>query len=162
MKSQKTINQVPDFPQQPSDSELGEANLLSMEKENEIRIDKFLWAARIYKTRSIASEECRKGRIIIKDIPVKPSRVIYAGEIITVKKPPVIYTFRVVNPADNRVSAKLAGNLIEDLTPEQEKAKLDMRQNVPGVFREKGTGRPTKKDRRLIDRLNDDFTDSEW
>lgn len=131
----------------------------SMETSNNIRIDKFLWAARLYKTRSIASEECRKGRILIHDIPVKPSRNIFAGEIITVKKPPVIYTFRVVAPTENRVSAKLVTNLIEDLTPDEEKAKLNLRQPGSVVYRAKGTGRPTKKDRRLIDRLKDGFKD---
>ena len=73
-----------------------------------IRIDKFLWSVRIYKTRSIASEECRKGRIIINDIQVKPSRTVIKNEIITVKKPPVIYSYRVIEPIENRVSAKLS------------------------------------------------------
>lgn len=130
-----------------------------MEDQGEIRIDKFLWAARIYKTRSIASEECRKGRIFINEVQVKPSRVVSANEIITVRKPPVTYTYRVVEPAGNRVSAKLVGNLIEDLTPEEEKMKHDIRQPSPGGFRPRGTGRPTKKERRLIDRLRSDLDD---
>lgn len=125
-----------------------------MESGN-VRIDKFLWASRIYKTRSIASEECRKGRILIHDVPVKPSRIISANEIITVKKLPVTYTYKVIQPSENRVSAKLAGNLIEDLTPEEEKAKLDMRTPASGVYRPRGAGRPTKKERRLIDRLRE-------
>lgn len=124
-----------------------------------IRVDKFLWAARLYKTRSIASEECRKGRILINDIQVKPSRFIVAGEIITVKKPPVVYSYRVIEPSGNRVSAKLVGNLVEDLTSEEEKMKLDVRQPAPGGYRPRGTGRPTKKERRLIDRLRDDLDD---
>ncbi|HLN54445.1 MAG TPA: RNA-binding S4 domain-containing protein [Bacteroidales bacterium] len=130
-----------------------------MESASDIRIDKFLWAARIFKTRSIASEECRKGRIIINNQPVKPSRTIAPGEIITVRKPPVTFTYRVIHPAGNRVSAKLAGNLIEDLTPDEEKIKLDFRQPSPGVYRPRGTGRPTKKERRLIDRLQEGFDD---
>lgn len=133
-----------------------------MEEKDDIRIDKFLWAARIYKTRSIASEECRKGRVLINNVQVKPSRVIAAGEIIIVKKPPVNFTYRVINPAGNRVSAKLAGELIDDITPAEEKSKLDIRHAPPAGYREKGTGRPTKKDRRLIDRLTDDSPDSEW
>ncbi len=128
-----------------------------MEGNSDIRIDKFLWAARIYKTRSFASEECRKGRIVINGVPVKPSRIISAGEIITVKKPPVTFTYRVLHPAGNRVSAKLAGNLIEDLTPGEEKIKLDIRQAAGGVYRPRGTGRPTKKERRIIDRLKEGF-----
>lgn len=128
-----------------------------MEDPNEIRIDKFLWAARIYKTRSIASEECRKGRILINNVQVKPSRVVAADEIILVRKPPVTYTYRVLEPSANRVSAKLAGKLIEDLTSEKEKMKHDIKQPSPGGYRPRGTGRPTKKERRLIDRLREDI-----
>jgi ribosome-associated heat shock protein Hsp15 len=118
-----------------------------------IRIDKFLWAARIFKTRSIASEECKKGRIMINDIQVKPSRIVARGEIIIVKKLPVIYTYRILDPIENRVSAKIAGNYIEDLTPEDEKAKLTLKQSGVIVQREKGAGRPTKKERRDLDRF---------
>ena len=122
-----------------------------------IRIDKFLWSVRIYKTRSIASEACRKGRIIINNIQVKPSRSVFKEEIITVKKLPVIYTYRIIEPVENRVSDKLISNFIEDLTSEEEKKKLDLRH--PGFvgYREKGTGRPTKKERRNLDRFIDDF-----
>lgn len=127
---------------------------------DDIRIDKFLWAARIYKTRSIAADECKKGRILINDLPVKPSRVVSSNEIITVKKPPVTFTYRVVEPVANRVSAKLVSSLVEDITPEEEKMKLDIRQPMPGGYRPRGTGRPTKKERRLIDRLREDITDA--
>jgi ribosome-associated heat shock protein Hsp15 len=126
-----------------------------------IRIDKFLWSVRIYKTRSIASAECRKGRIIINDIQVKPSRTVLKNEIITVKKPPVIYSYRVIEPIENRVSAKLVEQFIEDITPEEEKAKLSIRQAIGIIYRDKGTGRPTKKERRLIDKIKDDFHDSD-
>lgn len=126
-----------------------------------VRIDKFLWSVRLYKTRSIASDECRKGRILINNIQVKPSRVVLKNEIITVKKPPVIYTYRVIEPVENRVSAKLVESLIEDLTTEEEKSKLDMRQSVGTIYRDKGTGRPTKKERRVIDKLKDGFNDDQ-
>ena len=126
-----------------------------MADKKEIRIDKFLWSVRLYKTRSIASDECRKGRIYINDIQVKPSRSVLKNEIIIVKKPPVIYSYRVIEPIDNRVSAKLVANFIEDLTPEEEKAKLDIRKAGGIIYRDKGTGRPTKKERRLIDRIKD-------
>ena len=124
-----------------------------------IRIDKFLWSVRIYKTRSIASDECRKGRIIINDIQVKPSRIVVKNELITVKKPPVIYSYKVIEPIENRVSAKLVDQFIKDLTPETEKAKLNIRDSVGIIHRDKGTGRPTKKERRQIDRVKDDFQD---
>lgn len=130
-----------------------------MSDNKSIRIDKFLWSVRLYKTRSIASEECRKGRIIINDIPVKPSRIVLKNEIITVKKPPVIFTYRAIEPIENRVSAKLVEQFIEDLTTEEEKSKLDIRQSIGIGFRDKGTGRPTKKERRDIDRLKEDFYD---
>jgi len=126
-----------------------------MADNKNIRIDKFLWSVRIYKTRSIASDECRKGRIIINDIQVKPSRSVLKNEIITVKKPPVIYSYRVIEPIENRVAAKLVEQFIEDITPEEEKAKLDIKQAIGIVYRDKGTGRPTKKERRLIDRIRD-------
>ena len=131
-----------------------------MPENSNIRIDKFLWAIRLYKTRSIASEECRKGRILIRDIPVKPSRTISAGEIITVRKPPVTYTYRVIEPIENRVSAKLVPVYAGDLTPESEKVKLEMSYAAGTVFRQKGTGRPTKRERRLIDRLRNDSDES--
>ena len=121
-----------------------------------VRIDKFLWSVRLYKTRSIASDECRKGRILINEIQVKPSRTIIRNEIIIVKKPPVNYTFRVIEPVENRVSAKIVNQFIEDLTTEGEKAKLDKLQVGGSGRRDKGTGRPTKKDRRLIDKLKEE------
>jgi ribosome-associated heat shock protein Hsp15 len=126
-----------------------------MSENKAIRIDKYLWSVRLYKTRSIASDECRKGRILINNIQVKPSRTISSGEIIIVRKPPVNYSFRVLQPIENRVSAKLVNLYIEDLTPEEEKIKLDFRQAGGTFFRDRGTGRPTKKERRLIDRLKD-------
>lgn len=132
-----------------------------MDENKSIRIDKFLWAVRLYKTRSIASEECRKGRIIINDIQVKPSRMVQQNEIIIVKKPPVVFSFRVKEPIENRVSAKLVPDYLEDLTSESEKAKLDFRNSAGTIYRDKGTGRPTKKERRLIDRLRDD-SDVPW
>lgn len=121
-----------------------------------VRIDKFLWSVRLYKTRSLASDECRKGRIIINNIQVKPSRIVEGNEIITIRKPPVTYTYRVIKPIENRVSAKLVSSFIEDLTPEQEKIKLEISHSAFPGFRQKGLGRPTKKERRNLDRFVDD------
>lgn len=118
-----------------------------------IRIDKFLWSMRIFKTRSISSEACRKGRILINDVQVKPSRIVTANETITVKKLPVVYSYRVINPIDVRVGAKLVHLYLEDITPESEKAKLINRELGGFGYREKGSGRPTKRERRSIDRL---------
>jgi ribosome-associated heat shock protein Hsp15 len=130
-----------------------------MSEEKSVRIDKYLWAVRIYKTRSSASEACRKGKILIGDVQVKPSRTISANEIITVKKPPVVFTYRVIEPLENRVSAKLAVNYAEDITAADEKLKLQIRPSDISGYRDRGTGRPTKRERRLIDRLKEGPTE---
>jgi ribosome-associated heat shock protein Hsp15 len=132
---------------------------MSMPETKPIRIDKFLWSVRIYKTRSIAADECRKGRIIINDIQVKPSRIVYKNEIVAVKKLPVIYTFRIIEPIENRIAAKLVEKYIEDLTPDEEKAKLEIKLSGLNGHRQRGTGRPTKRERRNLDRLKMDFND---
>lgn len=128
-----------------------------MTEVTQVRIDKFLWAVRLFKTRSIASDECRMGRILLNNMPAKPSRVIEGGEVLTVKKPPVNYTYRIKCPVENRVSAKLVPGFLEDLTPESEKQKLEISRSVVTGYRRKGTGRPTKKERRSIDRWQDGF-----
>ncbi len=120
-----------------------------------IRIDKFLWAVRIFKTRSLASDACRKGRIIINNIQVKPSRTVDSNEIIVVKKLPVIYTYKVIKPVENRVSAKLVETFVRDLTPEEEKSKLTLARSAGFGIRPRGFGRPTKKERRTIDRMTE-------
>jgi ribosome-associated heat shock protein Hsp15 len=128
---------------------------MSMPGKENIRIDKFLWAVRIFKTRSLASEACRKGRIVVNNIQVKPSRIITANETITVKKLPMIYSYYVIEPIENRVSAKLVHLYVNDITPEEEKAKLSNRELSGFGYRNKGTGRPTKKERRNIDKLKE-------
>ena len=131
-----------------------------MSVQEKTRIDKFLWAARVYKTRSIASDECQKGRILINSVAVKPAHTVVTNDIITVKKLPVIYTYRVIVPIENRVSAKLVNNYIADLTTQEEKDKLAVSRATGFGIRPKGLGRPTKKERRSIDRLNDSGLDS--
>jgi ribosome-associated heat shock protein Hsp15 len=119
----------------------------------EIRIDKWLWAMRIFKTRTIAAEECKKGRIIVEGIEVKPSRNVHLNEIIVVKKPPLLYTFRIIALSERRLSAKEVPNFMENLTSDEELAKLDMIKLSGMMNRERGTGRPTKRDRRDLDNL---------
>jgi len=128
-----------------------------MNESKPVRIDKYLWATRIYKTRSLATSACRMGRVMIDGNPVKPSRMTGVNDIITVKKPPVTWSFRVICPVENRVSAKLATGYIEDITPENEKTKLGLHTSGPEGFRKKGSGRPTKKERRTIDRWKEGF-----
>jgi ribosome-associated heat shock protein Hsp15 len=122
-----------------------------------VRIDKYLWAVRLFKTRGLATDACRMGRILIKDIAVKPSRMIESGELLTVKKPPVTYSFKVKETVENRVGAKMVPDFLEDLTPDSEKIKVQLSRQALTGFRKKGTGRPTKKERRVIDRWQDDF-----
>ena len=118
------------------------------------RIDKYLWSIRIYKTRALASEACKKNRVLINGMSVKPSRSVAPGETIQVKKVPVNYYYKVVEPIQKRVGAKLVADAMEDFTPQEELDKLKMKDDFI-VKRDRGTGRPTKKDRRLLDDLRD-------
>jgi ribosome-associated heat shock protein Hsp15 len=133
-----------------------------MPGSEQVRIDKFLWSVRIFKTRSMATEACRRGRVIVNDQPAKASRPVLPNDTIVVRKLPVTYTFRVIAPVHNRVSAKFTADFIEDLTPEAEKEKLEMKRTVSHGYREKGLGRPTKKERREIDRLFEDPARDGW
>ena len=118
-----------------------------------VRIDKFLWSVRIYKTRSIAAEECEKHRVLINDAEVKPSRSVRVGDRLTVKKLPVVYTYEIIQLVDKRQSASLVRNYIIDTTPQDELDKAQMSKMVAFVQRDRGAGRPTKKERRDIDNL---------
>jgi len=117
---------------------------------NEVRIDKWLWAARIFKTRTIAAEACKKGRISIRGNHLKPSRMIKNGDIIDVRKPPIIWSFKVLQTIEHRVGAKLLQDILENVTSKEQLDLLDMSKEVGFTGRAKGTGRPTKKDRREI------------
>ena len=135
-----------------------------MEKNSShtVRLDKWLWAIRAYKTRSLAAEACKSNKISVNGANAKPSREIKAGDIICVKKMPVIYTFRVIEPIGNRQGAKNVHLYAENLTPQEELDKLTMHLTL-SIQRDKGTGRPTKKDRREIDELmNEFFFDDEF
>jgi len=119
-----------------------------------VRIDKYLWAVRLYKTRSLATEACKKGRISVDDAPVKPSRTVKAGDVIEVRKMPVNYSYRVLEPIEKRVGAKIVDKYVENITPAEELKKLDMEDDF-FIRRDRGTGRPTKKERRLLDDIRD-------
>ena len=114
-------------------------------------MDKWLWAARIFKTRSIAIDACKNGRVMIGGVKMKPSRMIQEGDEIQVKKPPVTYTFRVLKPIQNRVGAKLVPEVLENITTPDQYELLEMNRISGFVNRARGTGRPTKKDRRELD-----------
>lgn len=115
------------------------------------RVDKWLWAARIFKTRSIAANACKNGRVTIKGVNVKPSHLIRAGETICVKKPPVTFSFKVLQCIEQRVGAKLIPQIYENITDAKQYEMLEMSRISGFVNRARGTGRPTKKDRRSLD-----------
>lgn len=132
----------------------------------EARIDKWLWAARIYKTRSIAADAIKNGRVTIGGTNVKPSRTVKAGDVVNVKKPPVTYAFKILKPIEQRVGAKLIPEIYEDVTDPKQYELLEMSRISGFVDRARGTGRPTKKDRRAMDAFVDPvmfgFDDDEW
>jgi len=119
-----------------------------------VRIDKYLWAVRVFKTRSLASEACRKGKVSVDDMPAKASRMVSTGDVIEVKKMPVVYSYKVLDPIEKRVGAKIVDNYVKNVTPEEELQKLKMTDDF-FVKRDRGMGRPTKKDRRQLDDLMD-------
>ena len=115
------------------------------------RIDKWLWAARIFKTRSIAATACKNGRVTINGVNVKPSHVIKAGETVNVKKPPITFSFKVLQCIEQRVGAKLLPQVYENVTDAKQYEILEMSRISGFVDRARGTGRPTKKDRRSLE-----------
>ena len=116
-----------------------------------IRIDKWLWAVRLYKTRSLASEECKKGKVMINGMNVKPSREIKEGETIQVRRPPITRSYKILAIAENRMAAKIVPEFMVETTPASELEILEMQKNMSIYNRERGTGRPTKKERRDLD-----------
>jgi len=133
---------------------------------SEARIDKWLWAARIFKTRSIAAAACKKGQVSMNGTQLKASRMIKAGDVINVRKAPITYSFRVLQPIERRVGAKLIPEVLENMTAPNQYELLEMSKISGFVGRAKGTGRPTKKDRRSLDDFREDvpefFADFEF
>lgn len=118
-----------------------------MSKEQE-RIDKFLWSVRLFKTRSKASEACKSKAVLIDDMPVKSSRTVKTGEIFKIKYPPIYREYKIIQILSNRVGAKLVENYITEITSKEELHKLEIAIQNIALQRDRGTGRPTKKDRR--------------
>ena len=117
----------------------------------ESRIDKWLWASRIFKTRSIAASACKNGRVTVNGALAKPSRMVKEGEVISVKKPPITYSFRILQSIEQRVGAKLVPEIYENVTDPKQYELLEMSRITGFVDRARGTGRPTKKERRALD-----------
>lgn len=118
---------------------------------NEARIDKWMWATRIFKTRTIAAEACKKGKVTINGQLVKASRMVKENDVIQVKKAPITYSFKVLQPIEKRVGAKLVSEFMENVTTPDQYELLEMSKISGFVDRARGTGRPTKKDRRNIE-----------
>ena len=123
----------------------------------EARIYKWLWASRIFKTRSIAADACKNGRVTIGGVNVKPSRMVKVGETVSVRKPPITYSFRILKTIEQRVGAKLLPEIYENVTAPEQYELLEMTRISGFVDRARGTGRPTKKDRRSLDAFISDM-----
>lgn len=131
--------------------------------KSEVRIDKWLWAMRIFKTRTIATEACKKGRVTIGDgIIAKPSRMIKVGDIINVRKPPVTYSFKVLALTENRLGAKLVPEYMENITPKEQYDLLEVVKISGFIDRRKGLGRPTKREGRELEKFTSDTYDNGW
>ena len=124
---------------------------------SDVRLDKYLWAVRVYKTRSDAADAIRNNRVMVNNAYAKPSREVQVGDIITVKKMPVTYSYKVLDLVSSRQGAKNVPTYCLNITPQEELDKLSVPRETVFVFRERGTGRPTKKERREIDALMDGF-----
>ncbi len=118
---------------------------------SEARIDKWLWAVRLFKTRTLAAEACKKGRVSVNGTQIKPSKTVKPGEVVQVRKPPVTYSFKVLQAIEKRIGAKLVPEVMENVTTPDQYELLEMSKISGFVDRARGTGRPTKKDRRSLD-----------
>lgn len=125
----------------------------------EVRVDKWLWAMRVFKTRTVATEACKKGRVLMDGVAVKPSRAIKVGDVVSVRKPPVTYSFRVKAITQNRLGAKLVPDYMENVTPKSELDLLDIVKISGFIDRRKGLGRPTKREGRDLAEFTESMSD---
>lgn len=132
---------------------------------SEVRIDKWLWTMRLFKTRALATDACKKGRVIMNNSPVKPSKTVKVGDVVSVKKQPVLFSFKVLALTQNRVGAKLVPEYMQNVTSQDYLELWDLLKMDRANARAKGLGRPTKKERRALDGFVDDtpfFVDDQW
>lgn len=127
----------------------------------EARIDKWLWAMRIFKTRTVATDACKKGRVTINDAPAKPSRTVKPGDVVKVRKSPVTYSFLVKQTVQNRLGAKLVPDYMENITPQSELDLLEVVKISGFIDRRKGLGRPTKREGRELSKFTADIYDDD-
>lgn len=132
----------------------------------DIRVDKWLWTMRLFKTRSIAAEACKKGRVFINGVALKPSHLVRVGDVIQVKRPPVIFSYKIIDITNNRVGPKLVENFMAQVTSRDQLELLEILKLDKANARAKGLGRPTKKERRSLDEFIDDtpffVDDDDW
>ena len=128
---------------------------------DEVRIDKWMWATRIFKTRTIAADACKKNRVMIGGVNMKPSRMVKVGDVIQVRKPPITYSFEVLALTDRRMGAKLVPNYLKNVTTPDQYEILEMNKISGFVNRAKGLGRPTKKDRRELEQFTEPYFSSD-
>lgn len=130
--------------------------------KTEVRIDKWMWAVRLFKTRSLAAEACKKGKVYIQNVAVKPSRNVKVGDVVCIKKNPVLFSFKVLALSENRMGAKLVSGFMENVTTQEQLDLLELGRIAGQGIRDRGTGRPTKKERRdLDDFVEPSFVDEE-
>lgn len=130
---------------------------------DEVRIDKWMWATRIFKTRTIAADACKKNRVMIGGVNMKPSRMVKVGDVIQVRKPPITYSFEVLALTDRRMGAKLVPNYLKNVTTPDQYEILEMNKISGFINRAKGLGRPTKKDRRELEQFTEpDFSSDDF
>ena len=125
-----------------------------------VRIDKYLWAIRVFKTRSDATEACKGNKVKIAGVNAKPSKAVKAGDVLEVRKGPALFTYKVLKVTESRMGAPLVPEYAEDLTPESERARLHAPRETVVLSRDRGAGRPTKRDRRQLEEVMD-FLDFE-
>lgn len=132
--------------------------------KTEVRIDKWLWAVRLFKTRTIAAEACKKGKVFIQNVAVKPSRNVNVGDVVCIKQNPVLFSFKVLALTENRMNAKTVPEFMENVTTSDQLELFEMGKLADKLNRAKGTGRPTKKDRRELDDFIDPIfmDENEW
>ncbi|MDE6823237.1 MAG: RNA-binding S4 domain-containing protein [Duncaniella sp.] len=126
---------------------------------NEVRVDKWLWAMRVFKTRTIATEACKKGRVFVGNVIAKPSRTIKVGDVVNVRNSPVTYSFKVLALAQNRLGAKLVPEYMENITPKSELDLLEVVKISGFIDRRKGLGRPTKREGRELAQFTESMSD---
>ena len=119
--------------------------------KTEVRIDKWLWAVRLFKTRTLAAEACKKGKVVIQNKQVKPSRNVKVGDVVCIKRNPILFSFKVLALSENRMNAKLVAGFMENVTTADQLELIELGKLAGQTGRDRGTGRPTKKERRELD-----------